>query len=103
MIIGFALHNTTEGFGVVGPLGGEADRPSWGFLALLGLIGSGPTFVGTVVGQFFAVAAGSILFVVQELFAVNRRLGMPLLVPWMTFGGLVLGLGTDFVLEAVGG
>ncbi len=113
LIIGFALHNATEGFGIVGPLGGEEERPSWRFLAALGLIGGGPTFLGTVVGQawvsdavsvaLFAVAAGSILFVVQELFAVNRKLGMPLLVLWMTFAGLVLGFGTDFVLEAVGG
>jgi ZIP family zinc transporter len=113
LIIGFALHNATEGFGIVGPMGGEADRPGWGFLGLLGLIGGGPTFLGTAVGQawvseaasvaFFAVAAGSILFVVQELHAVNRKLGMPLLVLWMTFAGLVLGFGTDFVLEAFGG
>jgi ZIP family zinc transporter len=113
LVIGFALHNATEGFGIVGPMGGEADRPSWRFLGLLGVIGGGPTFVGTVIGQawvseavtvtFFAVAAGSILFVVQELFSVNRKLGLPILVLWMTFAGLVLGFGTDFVLEAVGG
>lgn len=112
LIIGFALHNTTEGFGIVGPMGGDAQRPSWSFLALLGLIGGGPTFLGTVVGQawvseavsvaFFAVAAGSILFVVQELFAVNRKLGLPVLTTWMVFAGLALGFGTDFVLEAVG-
>ena len=36
LIIGFALHNATEGFGIVGPMSGEAERPSWGFLALLG-------------------------------------------------------------------
>jgi ZIP family zinc transporter len=113
LIIGFALHNATEGFGIVGPMAGERTRPSWGFLGLLGLIGGAPTFVGTVVGQawvsdavsvaFFAVAAGSILFVVQELFAVNRKQGLPVLVLWMTFVGLVLGFGTDFVLEGVGG
>jgi ZIP family zinc transporter len=113
LIIGFALHNATEGFGIVGPMGGEAERPGWGFLALLGLIGGAPTFLGTALGQawvsdavsvaFFAIAAGSILFVVQELFAVNRKLGRPIVVLWMTFGGLVLGFGTDFVLEAVGG
>jgi ZIP family zinc transporter len=94
-------------------MGGEAERPGWGLLALLGVIGGGPTFLGTALGQawvseavsvcFFAIAAGSILFVVQELFAVNRKLGMPIVVLWMTFAGLVLGFGTDFVLEAVGG
>jgi ZIP family zinc transporter len=110
LIIGFGLHNATEGFGIVGPMSGEVDRPGWGFLALLGLIGGGPTFLGTLVGQawvsealsvaFFAVAAGSILFVVQELFNVNRKFGYPTLVTWMLLGGIMLGYTTDFVLEA---
>ena len=83
LIIGFALHNATEGFGIVGPLSAEAEPPSWRFLALLGLIGGGPTFLGTVIGYpwvsealqvlFFALAAGSILYVVLELSAVCRR------------------------------
>src|SRR3954447_9965319 len=78
LIIGFALHNATEGFGIIGPMAADADRPTWRFLLLLGLIGGGPTFIGTVVGQawvsdalavvFFAIAAGSILYVVQQLF-----------------------------------
>src|SRR5579883_1027936 len=37
LIIGFGLHNSTEGFGVTGPLAAEDERPSWRFLALLGL------------------------------------------------------------------
>lgn len=41
LVVGFGLHNATEGFGIVAPLTGQ--RPSWGFLALLGLIGGGPT------------------------------------------------------------
>jgi zinc transporter, ZIP family len=110
LIIGFGLHNATEGFGIVGPMSGDDERPSWSFLALLGLIGGGPTFLGTVVGQtwvsealsvaFFAVAAGSILYVVQELMHVNRRYGLPVLVTWMLLLGLLLGFGTDFILEA---
>ena len=110
LIIGFGLHNATEGFGIVGPMSAEPDRPSWGFLALLGVIGGAPTFLGTLVGQawvneaisvaFFAVAAGSILYVVQELMNVNRRYGFPILVTWMLLLGLFLGFGTDFVLEA---
>jgi zinc transporter, ZIP family len=110
LIIGFGLHNATEGFGIIGPMSAEEDRPSWRFLALLGLIGGGPTFIGTVVGQawvsealsvaFFAVAAGSILYVVQELMHVNRRFNFPILVTWMLLLGLFLGFATDFVLEA---
>lgn len=110
LIIGFGLHNTTEAFGIVGPMSAENARPSWNFLALLGFIGGAPTFLGTLVGQawvsealsvaFFAVAAGSILYVVQELFNVNRKFGFPILVTWMLLLGLFLGFGTDFVLEA---
>src|SRR5204862_1897059 len=68
LIVGFALHNSTEGFGIVGPLGGV--RPSWGWLLLAGLVGGGPTFVGAMVGYqvtsdalelcFFALAGGAI-------------------------------------------
>jgi ZIP family zinc transporter len=112
LIIGFALHNATEGFGIVGPMAGEPDRPTWGYLALLGLIGGGPTFVGTLVGQawvsqalavaFFGIAAGSILYVVIQLFEVCRRYTMPTVVAWWVLAGLVVGFATDFVLVAAG-
>jgi len=112
LIIGFGLHNTTEGFGIAGPMTTEAEPPSWGFLALLGLIGGGPTFLGTVIGQawvspaletlFFAVAAGSILYVVIQLFDVCRRFEMPTLVGWSLLVGLLLGFGTDWILVAAG-
>lgn len=112
LIIGFALHNATEGFGIVGPLSGESQKPGWGFLALMGLIGGGPTFIGTAIGQawvsealsvaFFAVAAGSILYVVLQLIEVCRRYTMPVVVAWWLFAGLVVGFATDFVLVAAG-
>jgi ZIP family zinc transporter len=112
LIVGFSLHNATEGFGICGPMSGEGTRPSWRFLAALGLIGGAPTFLGTLLGQswssesatviFFAVAAGSILYVVQELFAVNRRYGHTVLVMWLVLAGLMLGFGTDFIIQAAG-
>jgi ZIP family zinc transporter len=112
LIIGFALHNATEGFGICGPISGEGTVPSWGFLAVLGLIGGGPTFLGTLLGNawsseamsvvFFAIAAGSILYVVQELFAVNRRYGHTVLVTWLILLGILLGFATDFVVSASG-
>ena len=112
LIIGFGLHNMTEGFGIVGPMSGEAEMPSWGFLAAMGLIGGGPTFLGTVIGQawvspalevvFFAVAGGSILYVVIQLFDVCKRFAMPKLVGWMLLLGLLLGFGTDWILVAAG-
>jgi ZIP family zinc transporter len=110
--IGIGLHNATEGFGICGPLSGDGIRPSWRLLLILGLIGGGPTFLGTVVGQawtndaisvlFFTVAGGSILYVVQELFAVNRRYGNPVLVMWLMLAGILAGFATDFVVTAAG-
>ena len=112
LIAGFALHNATEGFGIVGPMSGEGTRPSWEFLALLGLIGGGPTFIGTLLGQtwvnetvsvaFLALAAGSILYVVIQLMNVNQKLGYKTLVAWMLLAGLFLGFATDFIIEAAG-
>jgi ZIP family zinc transporter len=112
LIIGFGLHNATEGFGIVAPLAGDEDRPSWTFLGLMGLIGGGPTFVGTVVGKawvsdwlftaFLGVAAGSILYVVIELLGVGRRLGHKELATWGILLGLFLGFATDMVLVAAG-
>jgi ZIP family zinc transporter len=112
LVIGFGLHNATEGFGIVGPFATSEDRPSWGFLLLVGLIGGGPTFFGTLLGQtwvsealsvvFLALAAGSILYVVVELLDVCRRAGRKRLVAWGLVLGLTLGFGTDFVLVAAG-
>jgi ZIP family zinc transporter len=112
LIIGFGLHNATEGLGICAPLTGDRERPSWGFLALLGLIGGGPTFIGTVIGQawvnesvmilFFALAAGSILYVVMELLNVGRALASKPVVTWGILLGLFLGFATDFILVAAG-
>ena len=112
LIIGFGLHNATEGFGIVAPLSGSETRPSWRFLALLGLIGGGPTFIGTLLGQtwvnetvsvaFLALAAGSILYVVIQLMNVNQKLGYKTLVAWMLLVGLFIGFATDFIIEAAG-
>lgn len=112
LVIGFALHNATEGFGIVAPLAGDPERPSWGRLALLGLIGGGPTFVGTLIGQsvvnetvaiaFLGLAAGSVLYVVIELLSVARRTGMKELTSWCILGGVFLGFLTDGILTAAG-
>jgi ZIP family zinc transporter len=112
LIIGFGLHNATEGFGICGPLSGAGILPTWRLLGLLGLIGGVPTFLGTVVGQawtsdavsvlFFTIAGGSILYVVRELFAVNRKYGHPVLVTWLLVAGVLLGFATDFVVTAAG-
>jgi ZIP family zinc transporter len=112
LVVGFALHNATEGFGIVAPLAGQPERPGWGFLLLLGLIGGGPTLVGTVVGSlvvseplsvvFLALAAGSILYVVIMLLGVLGRARRAGLVAGGILVGLVAGFVTDAILTAGG-
>lgn len=112
LIVGFGLHNATEGFGIVAPLAADGERPSWSFLATMGVIGGGPTFFGTLVGQsfindtlflsFLALAAGSILYVVVQLVKVAGRQGLPETIMWGIFTGLAAGFATDYILIAAG-
>jgi zinc transporter, ZIP family len=112
LIIGFGLHNATEGFGIVAPLAADSVRPSWGFLTVMGLIGGGPTFFGTLVGQsfvnsavfigFLALAAGSILYVVIQLLNVAQKMGHNELLMWGMLLGISAGFATDLVLKASG-
>ena len=112
LVIGFGLHNATEGFGIVAPLTAAGERISWGRLGLLGLIGGGPTFLGTLIGQrlvndtlsvaFLGLAAGSILYVVIELLAVARRTGLKQITAWGILVGLLLGFATDAIVTAAG-
>ena len=112
LVIGFALHNGTEGFGIVAPLAAEDDRPSWGFLLLMGLIGGGPTTLGTAIGRqftseamsviFLSLAAGSILYVVIQLLGVAHKNGRKELLYWGVLLGLAAGFITDMVVTAGG-
>jgi ZIP family zinc transporter len=107
LIVGFGLHNLTEGFGIAAPLAGTAP-PRWSFLGLVGLIGGGPTFLGTVLGYsvqsepafilFLALAAGSILYVIAELLHVGRRFLLREVAVWGLFLGFCAGYGTDLLL-----
>ena len=112
LVIGFGAHNATEGFGIVAPMAAAGERPTWPRLVLLGLIGGGPTFLGTIVGiqvtspllgiAFLALAAGSILYVVIELLAVARATRLKELVTWGIMLGLALGFVTDAIVSAAG-
>ena len=108
LVVGFALHNITEGFGIAAPMTMEPKPASWGFLGLAGLIGGGPTFVGTWIGYlassnylyvaFLAIAAGALLYVVNELFHVGRRLSTPPVFAWGMLLGFLTAYATDLVL-----
>jgi ZIP family zinc transporter len=111
LVIGFALHNATEGFGIVGPLGPV--RPSWGWLGLAGLIGGGPVFVGAIVGYnvnseplelaFYGLAGGAIVYVIGEVWTGMRRYGHRELGLWMLAAGFLAGVITDLVVVYGGG
>ena len=111
LIIGFGLHNMTEGFGIAAPLT-LTTRPSWRFLALVGLIGGGPTFVGSLLGYSvesepvfvfcLAMAAGSIFYVIGELLNVGRRFRLRELAMAGVLIGFLAGYGTDLVLTWAG-
>ncbi|HEX8934169.1 MAG TPA: zinc permease [Pseudonocardiaceae bacterium] len=112
LVTGFALHNATEGFGIVAPLASDTEQPGWGFLLLLGLIGGGPTMLGTLVGHqfssepvslvFLTLAAGSILYVIIQLIAIALKGGHRALLYWGVWAGLVAGFATDMLLTAGG-
>lgn len=111
LIVGFGLHNATEGFGIVGPVMGQ-ERPSWKFLGLAGLIGGGPTFLGTMIGYFFtseimsvlflALAAGALIYILGELFHANRRPGTKFQAGWGLLIGFVFAYLTDLLLVFAG-
>src|ERR1700694_4065842 len=112
LVIGFALHNVTEGFGIAAPLTLSDTRPSWGFLGLAGLVGGGPTFLGTVIGYaftssyvyvlFLALAAGALFYVIGEMFHLGRRFNSPIAMAWGLLFGFLLAYGTDLFLTNVG-
>src|SRR6202140_5133392 len=108
LVVGFALHNITEGFGIAAPMTMEPKPASWGFLGLAGLIGGGPTFVGTWIGYlassdyfyvaFLAIASGALLYVVNELFNVGRKLSSPPAFAWGLLLGFLTAYATDLAL-----
>ena len=118
LVIGFGLHNATEGFGIVAPLAaaerstGRDERPSWRFLLAMAAIGGGPTFVGTWVGHsftsaylsvaFLTLAAGSIIYVVAQLFGVAAKAKRTDLLAAGLLIGLLAGFLTDAIVSAGG-
>jgi len=118
LVIGFALHNATEGFGITAPLAGDIDadgqprRPSWPFLLGLGLIGGGPTFVGTLIGHgftaewisviFLTLAAGSLIYVITQLIGVAAKAKRADLLAYGLLIGLFAGFLTDAIVTAAG-
>jgi zinc transporter ZupT len=103
LVIGFGAHNTTEGFAVFSPL--KRAQMATGRVVWLGLLGGGPTLIGTIVGGFFdsgvlttflyALAGGSVLYVLITVFSgVLNRSGKR-----VGFMGLLTGFALGFVTD----
>jgi ZIP family zinc transporter len=114
LIIGFALHNATEGFGIAAPLAGRDIRPRRRQLLLAGIVAGGPTFLGTVIGYafhspvlsvlFLATAIGALVYVIGELWSVLRRsAGLTALMTSMLACGFFIALATEVVVDLNGG
>ena len=111
LIIGFGLHNMTEGFGIAAPLAGSGGT-NLRTIVRLGLIGGAPTFLGTVTGYhfvspvlsvlFLTLAAGAIIYVINEMTNVGAKIGFKTLATVGVFVGFSIGLGTDLILTAAG-
>lgn len=112
LIVGFALHNATEGFGVAAPLVGRF-VPSWFQIGVAGLIAGGPTFLGTIVGYqfyspilsvlFLATAVGALVFVIGELWSMLRRTGLTALVTATVTAGFLVAFATELFIDVNGG
>jgi zinc transporter ZupT len=103
LIVGFTLHNVTEGIGIAAPI--VRQRPSLVHFAALAALAGSPAIFGTWIGAFvysplwttifLAIGVGAILQVIVE---VGRLIGRdqerhsePLLT-WTTLGGVATGI-----------
>jgi ZIP family zinc transporter len=112
LVVGFAAHNATEGFGIAAPLTGLSKRPSIRFLALAGLVGGGPTFIGTEIGSlwsstlayifFLAIAGGALVYVSTLMYNSGRRQVTNNILMIGFFVGMLAGFITD-LLVSLGG
>jgi ZIP family zinc transporter len=112
LIIGFGAHNATEGFGISGPLTGLVKRPRIRFLILAGLVGGGPTFVGTVLGSlwtstitsvfFLSIAGGALIYVSMLMYHSGRKQTTNDVLMLGIFVGLCAGFVTDLIVTLGG-
>ncbi len=112
LVVGFAAHNATEGFGITAPLTGTTPKPKVSFLAKVLFIGGVPTLVGTLVGSvsfsseayifFLALAGGALVYVTMLMFNTGRRRYSSGLMMGGIFLGLCLGFLTDLVVSLGG-
>ena len=109
LIIGFATHNATEGFGIASPITGLSKKPTIRFMILLGLVGGGPTFIGTLLGSlwfssvtyilFLSIAGGALIYVSMLMYNTGRKHTSNSIIMFGIFVGLCIGFTTDLIVH----
>ena len=103
LVLGFTLHNITEGVGIVAPL--VEQKPGWKQFFLLAVIAGMPAILGTWIGSFafnpvlatvfLAIGVGAILQVVWEVGKLVARGSDQIgrgLISWSNLVGFSIGL-----------
>ncbi|GIP32520.1 ZIP family metal transporter [Paenibacillus sp. J2TS4] len=103
LVIGFTLHNITEGIGIAAPL--TKDRPNWKTFIWLAVIGGGPAIAGvwaggfvfnnTLAALFFGIGAGAIaqvIYVIAKMIMKESAKHQYTLLSWRNFGSISLGI-----------
>ncbi len=112
LIIGFGVHNATEGFGIAAPLASLETRPNLAFVIRLGLIGGGPTFLGTIIGSqfhstlgyilFLSLAGGALIYVTMMMYNAGRKQTANDMLMIGAFFGVCAGFLTDLIISLGG-
>jgi len=110
-MLGFSLHNGTEGFAIIGSAG--TSKPGLKDILLMGLLAGLPTCLGTVISgfavsyyftiMFFALAAGSLLYVIFSLTTIFYTASRRVQCSWGVFTGISLMFLTAIILQMVTG
>ena len=106
LVIGFTVHNLTEGVAVIAPV--VQSRFRWLHLVWLGTLAGGPTIAGTLLGAFaytavwavlfLAIGAGAVFQVVIEIVRQQvRQGGAPALANGWNVAGFGVGMAVMYV------
>ena len=108
LIIGY--NDTTDI--ITDPLTGATNKPKVRFLLLLGLIGGGPTFVGTMLGSlwasnvdsilFLSIAGGALIYVSMMMYNSGRKYNTNGILMVGIFVGLFAGFITNLIITLAG-
>ncbi|NJN44517.1 MAG: metal transporter [Anaerolineae bacterium] len=103
LVIGFILHNITEGIGIAAPVTRDSPSTKW-FLGML-LISGAPAIAGTLIGGFafsplvavifLGIGTGAIWQVIYEVGQLMRRNAErdgDALINWVNVTGLLIGI-----------